>query len=199
MAYSQQCFSDLIPKEQQAAIAQAFAAINGTDISINCLDTSTAANWAIYNALLEMAAGQVAGVTDGVDAAAGDVGQVISVAIPLSGATITLTTATPANILTIPLTPGDWLVSAIANFAFASATNTGIAAGLSSASAILPVDGSEGNSGVRFTTTTFLDSITLNQKHFNVSVNTNVYVVASATFSAGAVDGYGYALAHRIR
>lgn len=145
---------------------------------------------------------KIIGVVSGNAAAAGHVGEVISSAVAV-GSAVSLTTATAANVTSISLTPGDWDVSADINFTATGATTAAgasVVGGISTTSATLPTDGTEVNDLVGgLTTTTFKTGNSLSRKVVNVSVNTTVYLVGIATFSAGTVGAYGAIVARRVR
>jgi hypothetical protein len=108
-----------------------------------------------------------------------------------------MTTATPLNITSITLTAGDWDVWANLNLSAGSATVTALAGGLSTTTGTLPTDGTECHDGQQSTTTSFKGTITIPPKPVNVSSSTPVYLVASGTFSAGNLLGYGAMYARR--
>ena len=127
-----------------------------------------------------------------VAAGAGEIGELIDSPIAV-GSAVSLTSATAANVTSITLTPGSWLVHGHVNLSAGSATRTAASAGISTTTATLPTDGSEVTSGIQTTTTTHKDGITLQPKQVLVAAGTTqvVYLVASATFSAGTVAAYG--------
>jgi hypothetical protein len=136
------------------------------------------------------------GQTGGVAVPAGLVGQVLSSLVPL-GSAVSLTTATPANVTSLTLTAGDWDVWGNLNLSAGAASVTVLSGGLSTTTGTLPTDGTECFSGQQSTTTTFKGTISVPSKPVNVSSSTPVYLVASATFSAGTVAGYGAMYARR--
>lgn len=142
--------------------------------------------------------GMLAQESDGVPGA-GEVGERIESLVAL-GSAVSLTTATAANVTSILLTPGAWRVHGHVNLNAGSATRTAASAGISETSATLPTDGSEVTSGIQTTTTSHKDAITLQSKKVYVAKGTTkrVYLVASATFSAGTVTGYGGIAADRV-
>jgi hypothetical protein len=146
--------------------------------------------------------GGIVGTTAGGNAAAGNVGEVIS-GILAVGSPVALTTATPANVLTIVLTAGDWDVEGNLNFVASGATTAAGAlyyGGISTATGTVPTDGTAVIAAVpAVTTTAFGASITLPRKRISVAGNTNVFLVGLATFSAGTVGGYGAITARRVR
>lgn len=140
----------------------------------------------------------IRGVSGGIAASAGFVGEVIS-SLVASGAATSLTTATAKNVTSISLTAGDWDVSGNINFIAATATTTSTSGGITTTSATVPTDGTEVFSGVQVTLLSGNDSITIPRKQINVLTTTTVYLVGSCTFSAGAVTAFGSISARRIR
>lgn len=144
----------------------------------------------------------ITGVTNGAAAGAGYVGQSLSSLIP-SGSAVSLTTATPANVTFITLTAGDWDVSGSVTYV-ASTASVSVAAvwesGISTATATLPVDGTEVfyATPAVIATTSFKTSLAIPRKIVNVSSSTPVYLVAEATFTAGTVTAYGAITARRV-
>lgn len=114
-----------------------------------------------------------------------------------SGSAVSFTTATPAGIISLSLTPGTWMVSGNANFVFSSATVTSIAAGIYTSVTILS-DGTQCYSGHQYTTTSAIDTITVPTRIVTVTSPTTVYLVGSVVFSAGSVAGFGDITAVRI-
>ena len=127
---------------------------------------------------------------------AGQVGELLSSLIP-TGSKISLTTATPANVTSLTLTPGDWDVWGNINLVAASATVTALTGGINTTSATVPTDGTEIFSGQQATTTSFNGMMSAPQKPVRIIVNTPIYLVASATFSAGTIQAYGAFYARR--
>jgi hypothetical protein len=85
------------------------------------------------------------------------------------------------------------------NFSETTSTVTGRVAGLSSTTATLPTDGSEGYCGVQSTLTSETNSIGLTKKRFSLSGTTTIYLIGQATFSAGTCAGFGNITARRVR
>lgn len=140
----------------------------------------------------------IVGTTTNNNANAGSVGEYVE-SLVASGSAVSLTTATAANVTSISLTAGDWDVQGIVNYSTSSATVTGESAGISSTSATLPTDGSEGYSGVQLITTSTTDSITLTRKRMSLSGTTTVYLIGKSTFSVGTVGAFGTINARRVR
>jgi hypothetical protein len=129
---------------------------------------------------------------------AGAIGEYVSSLIA-SGSAVSLTNATAANVTSISLTAGDWDVRGNVNFTETTSTVTARSAGISTTSATLPTDGSEGYCGVQSTVTSETNTITLPAKRISLSTTTTVYLVGQATFSAGTCAGFGTLTARRTR
>ena len=142
--------------------------------------------------------GGIVGTTTNNSVQAGSVGESVSSLIA-SGSAVSLTTATAANVTSISLTAGDWDVGGNVNFNETTSTVTARTAGISSTSATLPNDGTEGYCGVQSTVTTESNTITLTRKRFSLSGTTTIYLVGSATFSAGTCAEFGAIYARRVR
>lgn len=132
------------------------------------------------------------------DASAGQIGEYVS-SLVATGSAVSLTTATAANVTSISLTAGDWDVEAGLNINFGSATTTASSGGISATSATLPTDGSEASLGTILTTTTTVAGRSIQRKRVSVSTTTTIYLVASATFSAGTAAAWGTLNARRVR
>ncbi len=142
--------------------------------------------------------GGILGTATNDNATAGNTGEYVSSLIA-SGSAVSLTTATAANVTSISLTAGDWDVTGTVSFTETTATVSARSAGLSSTSATIPTDGSEAFCGVQSTVTSETNSIALVRKRFSLSATTTIYLVGSATFSAGTCAGFGNITARRIR
>jgi Collagen triple helix repeat (20 copies) len=147
--------------------------------------------------------GPIKGVTDGSDAAAGMVGEVIS-SSNFGG--VGLTTNVTMNVTQITLSPGDWNVGGVVIFAPTSTGPNSVIAALSQTAAALPTDNdvatgkgimqqiwaSSMPSGKTQTTPTSLVRV-------NTAVQKTIYLVAQATFGGGSVNVTGYISARRVR
>lgn len=92
-------------------------------------------------------AGQLPGTTTNDNAAAGNVGEVISSTV-LAGSAVSLTTATPANITSVALTAGDWDCRAIVSRTLGATTSVTILQ-----SAINPTTATIGTQGTTLVST----------------------------------------------
>jgi Collagen triple helix repeat (20 copies) len=145
----------------------------------------------------------IKGITDGSDAAAGQVGEVISASNTVG---YNLTTTIPSNVATLIIPPGDWNVGGVIIFAPTSTGPNSVIAALSQTTAALPTDNdvatgkgimqqiwaSSMPSGKTQTTPTSLVRV-------NTSTQKNIYLVAQATFGGGSVNVTGYVSARRVR
>lgn len=136
----------------------------------------------------------IAGVSDASSAATGYVGQVISASV-LYASAVSLTTATPANVVTVSLTAGDWDVSANCLIENSGANLTVASFGLSLTTATLP----DRSLQVREVATATAVGGSCSTFRVNVSTTTSVYLVASCTFASGTSTGCGSIVARRVR
>lgn len=152
---------------------------------------------ATRDAITELATGANATATN--DAAtAGNLGENLRTLVAV-GAPVALTTATAANVATVSLTAGDWSVSGHVTFSGASSTVTVRSAGINTTSATVPTDGTEAYNGHLTTTTSEKTTVACPAKRISVASTTSVYLVASATYSAGTMGSYGFISAVRVR
>jgi hypothetical protein len=140
----------------------------------------------------------VSGTTTNDNAASGYIGEYVQSLVPV-GSVVSLSTGTAANVTSISLTAGDWDVSGTVSLSYGSATVTQASAGTTATSATIPTDGSEGYSGLKLTVLSGIDSITVARKRISVASTTTIYLVASATFSAGTTGAFGTINARRVR
>lgn len=140
----------------------------------------------------------IVGTTTNDSATVGYVGEFIQTLVA-SGAPITLSNNTAANVASVSLTAGDWDVEGNINFTGTTATITGGQGGISSTSATLPTDGSEVYDGTITTLLSDTSSVTLPCKRVSIAVTTSVYLVAKKSFSAGTVVAFGQINARRVR
>lgn len=143
----------------------------------------------------------IRGTTTNDSAAAGYVGEWIEGLIAQASA-ITLTTATTADVTSISLTAGDWLVSGLCNF------NAAVIVGTQSICAITSTSGNsltganrgENRAEIPTVPTVASDvSITIPQYHVKLSATTTYYLKAQSTFSSGTNKVNGRISAVRIR
>jgi hypothetical protein len=150
------------------------------------------------------------GRTDGVAAGAGIVGEYMISSLQV-GSAITLTTAVAANIATITLTPGEWLIAAVAGYRTDTTTSiTALTSAISKVSGALPATtASAVPNGDEFRTHYSVPasvpganaSNMLNIPAYRVLVTTNTpfYLVSQGTFTVAALIGFGSIWATRSR
>lgn len=145
---------------------------------------------------------QIVGATNGLNAPAGQVGEILFTTVAV-GSGVSLTTATPANVVTLALTAGDWDVAANLNFA---GTSTTVAAGALWQASVSLTSATQNTTGIEvnvtagpLTTTSFKTTATVTPRRINVAANTTVYLVGTGTFTAGSAVGYGLLTARRVR
>ena len=139
------------------------------------------------------------GVTDGSDAAPGEIGEFIASVVAGPGAAITNNVA--ADVTTIALPPGDWDVRGEVWFALEAGTAGEVEAAISTASASLPADAGQGarvaQSFVHQTMTAQV--LSLAPCRISASVTRQVYLVARCGLTAGSKTAYGRIEARRVR
>ncbi len=147
---------------------------------------------------------ELVGTTTNDNAAAGNVGQFLSVSVG-SGSPIAMTTAMPIDIGTLSLTAGDWDVSGVVCFAPGTGTTiTTFLGWISSTSATLP--GSP-NSGAYYSLRGFTLTGAAGQNicnalgtiRFSLATTTSVFISSQASFSVSTLGTYGFMSARRVR
>ena len=141
------------------------------------------------------------GVTDGSNAAPGQIGEVIS-NVRVAASALTLTTGVAQNVCTITLTPGDWDVQGNAWFSVGTGGATNIQTGINSVSAAVPTDAAIGVT--RYTENMALTASagqmrTLSPCRVNVTASTPYYLYGSVSFPSGTCTVYGAMWARRAR
>jgi hypothetical protein len=131
--------------------------------------------------------------------AAGYPGEVISSAVLVAN-TAAITTATPANITSIELTPGSWAVSGNFSAVLAAATVTAIKTSTGTTTATHGLAQHSTDLSPNTTTATGTLSSTVPTRFIQVAAGATqvVYLVITGTFSAGAVTAHGSLSAVRI-
>jgi hypothetical protein len=128
--------------------------------------------------------------------AAGHKGEKISAAVLVANAA-PLTTATPLTIASISLSAGDWTIDGSAQLSLAAATCTIASAGTSLTTNAADLDQYTTRGILGTTTATATVSQPIPTRHIQVAAATSIFLVAAATFSAGAVSAYGVLNARR--
>jgi hypothetical protein len=135
------------------------------------------------------------GVTDGSNAAAGQVGEVITANMGSAGVNIPASN-TWTNVLSITLTPGDWDVVGTINIT-SSAGATNIAATQSLTTAPSSAMGDFWVQIYGVTLSEFGSAIP--PQRYTVTANTIVYLLGFCAFTTGTVTAYGQLIARRMR
>jgi len=133
------------------------------------------------------------GVTNGSNAAAGQVGEFLSALV--ANNTVSMPTNTQVNITSISLTAGDWDVEGGVSHSSASSTMTYGEGTISSVSATrgLPIF------GLNFTTAMNTISITVPRVRFSLTATTTIYLVGMCQYSTSTAAAGGYISARRMR
>lgn len=131
--------------------------------------------------------------------AAGYPGELISSTV-LVADTTSLTTATPKNITSITLTPGSWRVDGNVSFVLGSATCSALKASTGTTTATHGLAQHSTDLAPNTTTASATLSNPVPTRFIQVAAAATqvVYLVATATFSAGTVTGHGTLTAQRI-
>lgn len=148
-------------------------------------------------------AGQYPGTVTNNNANAGNVGEYQTASIS-AGSAISLTTSTPATIVSQSLTAGDWDVACNFNFLGASSPVINILEGAPSGTTnALPAAPAEGLSAIQFSASVSGPGVntylTTGPARFSLSTTTTVFCVAEAIWTTGTVSAYGLIRARRIR
>lgn len=138
------------------------------------------------------------GVTDGSNAAAGQVGEYIEATfagpVGLAGG------GTAADVGSIGLTAGDWDVSGSVVFASSAGNLISVVAWVGTASAALADPGASAiNTNVGTTRFSSGTRLLAGPVRFNVAAAVTVYLGASATFPSGTASAAGHLGARRVR
>lgn len=140
-----------------------------------------------------------AGAMDGTDAQAGAIGELITATA--APAAVSLTTATPANIVSVSLTAGDWDVEGVVNYTPGASTSiTQLSQGVSVTSATLGVQDSyaQQSQAANVPGANIIASSSP-EVRLSLAVTTTVYLVAKATFTVSTLTGGGTIRARRMR
>ena len=166
--------------------------------------TVTAQDGSDFGVIYGLAA-MTTGVTDGSNAAAGDIGEILEATVA-SGSAVPLATATGKDVTSLALTAGDWEITGVVDRSLAGTTLTIASCGISLTADTLPPQA--GGSGLSPDAAAYdlkaLTTVTgtLNQlvsAEVNAASGTTVHLVAQDTFSAGTVAAFGTIRARRVR
>lgn len=163
----------------------------GTVTSVTCFGT------AITSSGTCTTAGQIPGVASNTSAAAGNIGEFVIANLPVASS-VTLTSSSPVNIISISLTAGDWDVQGIGWVGTGGSTAvTASQVGISTTSATLPSldSGALGSTG----SLSASSNISKDTPVFRVIIGstTTVYLVEQATFTSTAPVAWGQIRARR--
>jgi hypothetical protein len=145
-----------------------------------------------------LAPGQIPGTATNDNAAAGNVGEVLTATV----SNLALTTATPANVGSVALTAGDWDVRGDVWFNAGGTTVTATArAALSTTSANFPGSGTDGGDNQVLPNATAGNSpvLPVGPERYSVAGTTTVYLVCQAAFTTSTLQGNGKITARRVR
>lgn len=148
--------------------------------------------------------GQIPGTATNDAANNGNIGEILSVAIPV-GSEVSLTTNTAANITSISFSPGDWDVTGVIYFDPATTTTISTLEGsMSLVSATrdttVGVFAQIGGPTAGFVTNgNYLPIVVLPTRRFSFSTTTSIFLVAFAVFGTSTIAGYGVLRARRVR
>jgi len=142
----------------------------------------------------------LAGVTNGGNASAGNIGEYISSSVA-AGSAVSLTSGSFVNITSISLTAGDWDVwGTIATSANASTVCSGLSGSISTTSATGGSVTSGAYVGIYVTFGTGEGQvIPVGTTRLSLSATTTVYLVCYSLFSVSTLAGYGFIGARRVR
>lgn len=126
----------------------------------------------------------------------------VNSSIPV-GSAVALTTATTANVAQKLLQPGSYLVWGTVDFGEAASTVTLEQAGITNTSATLPTQAAPLTEAyatrvMATVTATQTDQLVVMPTIITIASAVTIYLVAQATFSAGAVSAYGTLWAMQI-
>ena len=139
----------------------------------------------------------IVGVIDGSSAPAGDVGEILS-SVVLGSSPVAFTSGVPANVTSLLLTKGQWLVWGNVSFEITGGGADSCAGWISSVSSTQP-DGSLIAALVLGTFNEVVWCSPVPQQPFNVSSNTTVYLSGNCIVNAGTIAASGRLYALRVR
>jgi hypothetical protein len=149
--------------------------------------------------------GQLPGSTGNTVASAGNIGELISSNV-LVGSMVSLTSGSPANITSIPLTAGHWELSGSVGIEGGASTSVGnIFGGISPTSATVPTTANGGayfgsrQSGFTISTGQSPICYPVGAADVYVSAPTTYFLVAQAAFTVSTLGGYGFLRARRVQ
>jgi hypothetical protein len=183
------CGLILAPDAQQNGIALTWYDVSGNGANITL--PATGAKW-------RLPWSGIAGTNTNDNARAGTAGEYISSSVT-SGAALSLSTGTAANITSISLTPGDWDVDGSVGFVPAGGSTLAYVAGGVGTTSATVIDGQD----FVHPMSNFAPSVNpigvTPVVRISVSATTTVYLVAQASFAVGTLKGFGTIRARRVR
>ena len=141
------------------------------------------------------------GITNGVAASTGFVGEIISSTLAV-GSAVPLTSGTTSDVTSISLTAGEWYVNGQVDYRAAASTSiTILTQGVNSTSATLGAqDTFSRNVSTAFVPTASNDvGLPVRGQAISLTATTTIYLVANATFTVNTLSAYGTLQARRVR
>ena len=132
-------------------------------------------------------------------AAAGYIGEYVSASLAYASRVIGVTSTAATNVTSISLTAGDWDVSGVVVQSLNVASVTVLSSGCSTTSNTFGALGNYVQMNPNFMLTSFQNFQLTPTSRISLSATTTVYLIGSATFSAGTVDLFGEIHARRVR
>lgn len=151
---------------------------------------------------------EVAGVTDGSSATAGDLGEELVASVLRSALVTSYATTVPKNVTSLALTAGDWDVSAEIGFQFGGTPDVtqvfksvSLTTNTLSAADTIAVPTAGELQLIELMVTTAAGDVTTEIAKYRLSISstTTFFLVARADFIDGSVGCYGSLRARRIR
>lgn len=156
-----------------------------------------------YQVQFNAVGSQLPGTATNDAANAGNIGEYVESVVAV-GSPVSLVTATAKDITTITLTAGDWDISG--EVSYQSATTTSLTAAFASISATLnTIDVTAGRFSGNFFAAVVpganntAANVPVGPVRFSISGSTTYHLVAQATFTVAALNGYGIIRARRVR
>ena len=138
------------------------------------------------------------GVSDGSDAAAGQIGEFVSSVVVYPG--VAIANNIPGNVTSLPLTAGDWDVRGEVWFQLGTGVTGSLVGGISTASASIPTPGTGSRATIIATFTTNSGQVlALAPSRVSLAAAATVYLVALCGFNTGSTSAYGRIEARRVR
>lgn len=132
-------------------------------------------------------------------ASPGEVGEIVQTTIASTAAVTLTTTATPYNLLSFALTPGQWECLASLINTGAGTTQTLFEAAFNTTSATLPTAPANGWAQTGATISTNATGLVTGKFEVQISALTTYYLVMQSAFTGTAPTAYGQATCVRIR